>query len=58
LKLWCRSKPPSQTTVGHLMHALSSIYRNDLAINLADCLTRDATAETCSGNTVGKIAII
>ena len=31
LKLWCQSKPPSQTTVGHLIQALNSIYRNDVA---------------------------
>ena len=31
LKLWCRTKPPSQTTVGHLIEALNSIYRNDVA---------------------------
>jgi hypothetical protein len=31
LKIWCRSKPPSQSTVGHLIEALNSIYRNDVA---------------------------
>ena len=31
LKLWCRTKPPSQATVGHLIEALNSIYRNDIA---------------------------
>ena len=31
LKLWCRTKPPSQATVGHLIQALNSIYRNDVA---------------------------
>ena len=31
LKLWCRTKPPSQATVAHLIEALNSIYRNDIA---------------------------
>ena len=31
LKLWCRAKPPSEATVGHLIKALNSIYRNDVA---------------------------
>ena len=31
LKLWCRTKPPSQATVTHLIDALNSIYRNDVA---------------------------
>ena len=31
LKLWCQTKPPSQTTVAHLIEALNSIYRNDVA---------------------------
>ena len=31
LKLWCRSKDPSQATVGHLIEALNAIYRNDVA---------------------------
>ena len=31
LKLWCQMKPSSQTTVGHLIGALNSIYRNDVA---------------------------
>ena len=31
LKLWCRMKPPSQVTVGHMIQALNSIYRNDVA---------------------------
>ena len=34
LKLWCRAKPPSQTTIGHLIQALNSIYRNDVARNV------------------------
>ena len=34
LKLWCRAKPPSQATVGHLIQALNSIYRNDVARNV------------------------
>ena len=31
LKLWCRTKSPSQATVAHLVEALNSIYRNDVA---------------------------
>ena len=31
LKLWCRMKPPSQATVEHLVEALNSIQRNDVA---------------------------
>ena len=31
LKLWCRMKPLSQATVRHLIQALNSIYRNDVA---------------------------
>ena len=31
LKLWCRMKPPSQATVRHLVKALNSIERNDVA---------------------------
>ena len=31
LKLWCRTKPPSQATVAHLVEALNSMYRNDVA---------------------------
>ena len=34
LKLWCRSKSPSEATVGHLIQALNSIYRNDVARNV------------------------
>ena len=34
LKLWCRSKPPAQATVGNLIQALNSIYRNDVARNV------------------------
>ena len=31
LRLWCRTKPPSQASVRHLIEALNSIYRNDVA---------------------------
>ena len=31
LKLWCWTKPPSQATVAHLIKALNSFYRNDVA---------------------------
>lgn len=34
LKLWCRMKPPSERTVGHLIQALNAIYRNDVARNV------------------------
>ena len=37
LKVWCRTKPPSQATVGHLIEALNSIYRNDVARILEKC---------------------
>ena len=37
LKVWCRSKPPSQATVGHLIQALNSIYRNDVARIVETC---------------------
>jgi hypothetical protein len=31
LTLWCRSNPPSEATIGHLIKALNAIYRNDVA---------------------------
>ena len=31
LKLWCRMMPPSQATVAHLIEALNSTNRNDVA---------------------------
>jgi hypothetical protein len=34
LSLWCREKPPHQATVKHLIQALNSIYRNDVARTL------------------------